>query len=162
MLRSYTRKLKTHMAPKTIFVSRILQMSCLIFDATGGNESDLIKLLFGNQDVKTCEGRRRVWNIQNKYYSAKVNIVVKTSLDSMKDESADTRAFIYSGNKIRTGDVEAVDKWHQTVLDGMDSQDDERIKLVVFQAVEVAEAADDLKAWAITKGRYGMKKGAFV
>ena len=142
------------MAPKTIIVSRILQMSCLIFDATGGNESDLIKLLFGNQDVKTCEGRRRVWNIQNKYYSAKVNIVVKTSLDSMKDDDSDTRAFIYLGNKIRTGDVEAVDKWHQTVLDGMDSQDDERIKLVVFQAVEVAEAADDLKAWAITKGRW--------
>ena len=57
-------------------------MSCLVFDATSRCETDLMKVLFGNQEVTTIGESSFVWHVKNKYYSARVVVDVVKSLES--------------------------------------------------------------------------------
>jgi len=159
-------------------------MSCLIFDATpraaatpDGDRGNLIKLLFGNQDVeamktsnadsKTGTRTSYVWRIKNKYYSAQVNLDIETNFSNIGESGKQATAVVYFGGKIQKDNsgetlIDSLERWHKAILPQgiQDSRDDERVKLVVFEdmsgdgdsGTEYEACSDRLKEWAIDKG----------
>ena len=112
----------------TLF-SNAVTMSCLIFDATSRNENDLMKVLFGNQDVSTTgdEPGTFVWHVKNKYYSAKVEVDVVTSLEAVTSARVGrTHAVVYFGGKIQSSSVaSAIEDWHRAM--GMEGTRDAKL-----------------------------------
>ena len=133
------------------------RMSCLIFtDKCEPSRSDLIETLFVNQDIES-HNSEYIWNAQNKYYSAKIRIVIKDSLPDLTDDSNDLHAVIYYTDVSDPEDktvMKRLDDWNRAVCHDVDEQDDERIKLVVFKSLDhfTDSIRTELQLWAVSKG----------
>jgi len=126
-------------------------MSCLIFDASA-----------------TAETGSSVWHIKNKYYTAQVRIVIVETLEANDSSSShantaatgediDTRAVIYYGGDLGSDSTwetvsGSLEDWHKSMLDVINQEDDERIKMVVYKSLETVPDAltDQLKSWSLT------------
>ena len=105
--------------------------------------NDMVNLLFDRQDLRRPEGggadeAEAVWHISNKYYTAQVRISIKDDLDDMEEEARAAQAVIYFDEGVDndvTDDVivARLEDWHRSACH---SDDDERVKLVVFMTLE--------------------------
>jgi len=130
-------------------------MSCLIYNKTKSDSDDVIKLLFAKQDVRKDASIGSFWHIKNKYYSAQVKILVQDKI-GQANEDDDVRAVIHYACDVSSEWEAELNAWHKALFCDVtvnQDDDDERIKMVVYQSLQEANESvvDQLKSWALSK-----------
>jgi len=121
-------------------------MACIIWSEVN-EHNDLIKKLFGNEDLEAKENKW-IWSIENKYYSCKVDVHVLNRLQSFKcSEISNIGASIWCTTEAKKDDIEILNKWKKDFnLDHVD------VQLIVIDNFDSEESKSAINQWAIKEG----------